>query len=93
MWKITKNIIDFEGRTHSIEHDHHDTLKVKSYDYKEGIDLPHKFLMLDDDKELYFEGLSNDDSSFDPLDDFGMPNYGCTDIKYFDTKTNSYQSL
>ena len=81
MWKITKNIIDGNNDLPS------------SHGYFEGVSLPHKFLMLDDDKELYFEGVSNDDSSFDPLDDFGMPDYGCTDIKYFDTTTNSYQSL
>ena len=46
----------------------------------------HKFRMLDDDGELYYEGYSDDDSSFDPLDDFGTPNAGCTEIQYKDEK-------
>ena len=47
----------------------------------------HKFRMYDDDGELYYEGCSDDDSSFDPLDDFGMPNAGCTEIKYWNGST------
>ena len=43
-----------------------------------------KFRMYDDDGELYYEGYSNDSSSFQPLDDFGMPNAGCTEIKYYE---------
>ena len=44
----------------------------------------HKFRMYDDDDELYYQGYSNDSSSFAPLDDFGMPNAGCTDIRYWE---------
>lgn len=47
----------------------------------------HKFRMYDDDGELYYEGYSNDkngEKAFDPLDDFGMPNAGCTEIKYLE---------
>lgn len=43
-----------------------------------------KFRMSDDDGEIYYYGYSNDSSSFDPLDDFGMPNAGCTDIEYYE---------
>lgn len=39
------------------------------------------FQMFDDDDNLYYEGYS-DRESFTPLDDFGMPNAGCTTIKY-----------
>ena len=53
---------------------------------------PHKFRMYDDDGELYYEGYSNDDSSFDPLDDFGMPNAGCADIRY-KNKNNEFETL
>ena len=41
-----------------------------------------KFRMLDDDGEPYYHGLSSEADTFDPLDDFGMPNAGCTDIQY-----------
>jgi len=44
----------------------------------------HKFRMLDDDNMVYYVGYSNDSSSFQPLDDFGMPNAGCTDIQYLE---------
>jgi len=43
----------------------------------------YKFRMFDDGGELYYEGFSIDNSSFDPLDDFGAPNAGATEIKYF----------
>ena len=48
-----------------------------------------KFRMLDDDGELYYEGrlifhpkYDAPDMQFEPLDDFGMPNAGCTEIQY-----------
>jgi hypothetical protein len=43
------------------------------------------FRLHDDDGELYYEGLyvgPDDESLFSPLDDFGMPNAGCTTIQY-----------
>jgi len=43
-----------------------------------------KFRLLDDDGEVYYVGYSGNSSSFSPLDDFGMPNAGCTDIQYFE---------
>lgn len=42
-----------------------------------------KFRLLDDDEEVYFEGLSGNSSSFSPLDGFGVA-FGCTDIQYFE---------
>lgn len=45
--------------------------------------LVHRFRMLNDDRELAYEGRSDDDSSFGPLDDFGEPNVGCTVIQYW----------
>lgn len=45
------------------------------------------FKMKDDDGELYYEGIyvgPDDESLFGPLDDFGMPNAGCTEIYYRD---------
>lgn len=56
---------------------------VASRNYKDGMKLEHKFRMLDDDRELVYEGESNDDSSFSPLDNFGEPNFGCTIIQYW----------
>ena len=41
-----------------------------------------RFSMYDDDGECYYEGMIYGDyDGFEPLDDFGMPNAGCTSIK------------
>lgn len=42
------------------------------------------FRLLDDDGEVYFHGRSSNNSSFAPLDQFGMPGYGCTEIQYYE---------
>lgn len=46
-----------------------------------GRELPYVFRMLDADGEVYYVGQS-DQMDFDPLDEFGKPNAGCTDIQY-----------
>ena len=43
-----------------------------------------RFRMRDDDGELCYEGALVGDDLFAPLDDFGMPNAGCTSIEIFD---------
>ena len=41
------------------------------------------FKMFDDDGELYYTGkIIGDYDGFEPLDDFGTPNAGATEIKY-----------
>ena len=76
-WYIDKDVIDdgdavdnWNGESISLE------------DCKQR--CTHKFRMLDDDDTVYYEGYSNNSSSFAPLDDFGMPNAGCTDIQYYE---------
>jgi hypothetical protein len=61
---------------------------MKSADYDPALDntLTEPFRLLDADGEVYYEGRStNSDSeeAFSPLDDFGTPNAGCTEIQYF----------
>jgi hypothetical protein len=56
------------------------------------------FKMYDDDGELYYTGrvlgfIPADVDGFEPLHEFGMPNAGCTDIRYKDTKTGQFISL
>ena len=51
---------------------------------------PHCFKMYTDDNELVYEGKCSD-VEFYPLDDFGMPNFGCTYIKYFVKTPNGYR--
>ena len=46
---------------------------------------PKAFRVYDDDGTLYYEGfatLRDDETGFEPLDDFGAPNAGCTYIEY-----------
>lgn len=74
MWKITydcteKKFVDIFGPGCS----------------KNTSGLIYPFRLLDDDGEVYYEGLSTDcdsDRAFDPLDDYGTPNAGCTEIQY-----------
>ena len=44
-----------------------------------------KFRMLTDDDELIYEGVyvaTQNSDEFEPLDCFGMPDFGCTRIEY-----------
>ena len=57
-----------------------------------------KFRLRDDDKILYFEGrlidpVGSEETAFSPLNDFGMPSYGCTIQEYFDEKESSWKIL
>jgi len=55
-----------------------------------------RFSMYDDDGECYYEGFFvGDDSTngFEPLDDFGMPNAGCTEIRYSNPNTGKMERL
>lgn len=54
------------------------------------------FRMYDDDGALYYTGRylgPDDDGMFGPLDDFGKPNAGCTDIHYYDAFTGKSFAL
>lgn len=45
--------------------------------------LVHPFKIFDDDGFLCLKGFSIENSSFDPLDEFGIF-YGCTEIHYLE---------
>lgn len=58
---------------------------VSSKSWNDDMNLPLMFRLLDDDGEVYYMGYSNDrwtERAFRPLDDYGMPNDGCTEIQY-----------
>ena len=58
----------------------------RNYDEAKAALLKHRFRLLDDDGEIYYEGVSDDCDSlraFAPLDDFGKGYAGCTEIRYF----------
>lgn len=54
------------------------------------------FKMFDDDGMLYYSGYVKpdpDQEGFEPLDDYGTPNAGCTEIQYRNPKTLKYDTL
>ena len=85
MWIITEDIIS-DGAD----------VKVSSKDYNKETKLRHRFRMLDDDDNIYYYGWSNANDSeeaFLPLDDFGLENVGCTEIQYYNEKTEEWETL
>ncbi len=94
-WKITKDNIstpdegsdvgvrgprswtDDEGVQHGFQND---------------VEMPHKFRLRDDDGIIYYYGFCSEDGDFSPLDDFGMPNAGATEIQY-KSPTGDYETL
>lgn len=73
MWQVTYDYLDQKA------------VLIRSRNWKADAPLPFKFRMLDDDGEVYYLGQSNDadsEAAFAPLDDYGMPNAGCTEIQY-----------
>lgn len=75
MWIVTRDHLDNKD------------VKVCSVDYKDELRpfLTEEFRMYDDDDNLYYSGFSDDgdtEDAFAPLDDYGMPNAGCTYIQY-----------
>jgi len=76
MWTITRDLLDGGKKvgTSSCNFNEAKTAEIK-----------HRFRLLDDDGEIYYEGLSDDCDSqraFAPLDDFGRGYAGCTEIHY-----------
>jgi len=53
----------------------HSSLKTEQHKFH--------FKMYDDDRNLYYEGLSKANFSFDPLDEMGY-GVGCTEIHYLE---------
>ena len=53
-----------------------------------------RFRMYDDDNILYYEGIMiGKYTELEPLDDFGMPNAGCTRIDTYNTKTGNWETV
>ena len=55
-----------------------------------------RFRLYDADGELYYEGRSTDnktEAAFDPLEDYGKPNAGAIDIRYFNPDTHEWEAL
>ena len=73
-WKITKDHID-DGEAKGAEGPSLHNPNIN--------DNRQHFVMKDDDGTTYYEGeIWGEYSGFEPLDDFGTPNAGCTRIFY-----------
>lgn len=70
-WKITRDHLD--GDAVGVEGPRNRDPELKSN--------PKPFVLKDDDGETYYQGmLYGDYDGFEPLEDFGTPNAGCTEI-------------
>ena len=95
MWVITKDHVE-SGRRVGVGrvgpyagHDDCTSIDQLTAKIKSGF----QFRMYDDDGILYYEGYSLCDSDFGPLDDFGTPNAGATEIRYRNRKSGMYTRL
>jgi len=71
-WKITKDRIDTGAEGTEGPRNLDPTIKSN----------PARFSMYDDDGECYYEGMIYGEfDGFEPLDGFGTPNAGCTEIR------------
>ena len=72
-WKINRDHIT-EGEAKGVQGPGDADLTIQ--------ENPSRFALYDDDGNCYYQGvIYGDYSGFEPLDDFGMPNAGCTSIK------------
>lgn len=91
-WVITQDFIDDEEQG---------TMGPYNAVLSQGEVIAHKdrqaFQMFDDDLVKYYEGfivMFNDyPQGFEPLDDFGMPSAGCTEIRYINKETGRFETL
>lgn len=84
-WKITKDHIADPGAKPGTNSNAVGVMGPRSYK-GDGKELTKKFRMLDDDGEVYYEGVcdtDDDENALGPLDDFGTPNAGATTIQYW----------
>jgi uncharacterized protein YxjI len=68
-------------------------VNIESVSHVEGSVLEHEFRLRDDDKNVYYKGKCNNDSSFAPLDDYGIGAAGCTEIQYRNKETKKWETL
>jgi hypothetical protein len=53
-----------------------------------------EFKLYDGDGELYYSGRKNQHGDgFEPLDDYGQPNAGATELRYLDKNSNTWKVL
>lgn len=86
-WVITK-FFDEEELGQTYKNATFDEIKLL-----QEIGYTEKFRMYTDDDEVIYEGFAKECVHFEPLDDFGMPNYGCTYIMYYNNKSLMWEIL
>jgi hypothetical protein len=84
-WVITRDYFaeedEKEGRPHP-PMTHHNTVGLCSRNFKPVLALPVRFRLSDDDGEVLAEGRMGADAGFEPLDQLGTDNWGCTTLEY-----------
>ena len=91
-WKITKIGKDALGFGEKFDAEMQEEVGTEGPRDHDNAPMPYKFRMLTDDDEVIYYGVCSE-KSFDPLDHFGDPNYGCTNIQYLDEEENAYKTL
>lgn len=80
-WRITRDkLFEQNGAMHEGDKSEAGTEGPRGCD--SHMPTPQHFRMLDDDGEVYYYGVASEGVDFEPLDDFGTPNAGCTSIEY-----------
>lgn len=92
MWVITKDKLFEDSVKEYGKCNFTSSVGVSSRKY-DGRKLEHRFRMKDDDGIIYYYGTCSNDSSFAPLDDFGMPDSGCTSIEYYNKDKKKWEVL
>lgn len=77
-WRITKGR-KIEGELIEVPEE---GILSQYYDVRQEPYMTEKFRLLDDDGNIYCEGIATPDEDFGPLDDYGMGALGCTEIQY-----------
>ena len=85
-WTITKDLID--GDAVGVSGPQGSTLTIEGIKAHPGAT---RFRLKDDDGEVYYEGILVGGEGFEPLDDFGMPNAGCSSIELWEKARGSWR--
>ena len=89
IWQITKDLI-------SEPEDTNQEGQWPNGEMPGGKEPTDEFKLFDDDKNLYFEGkvwLERGDTGFEPLWDWALPGWGCTEIQYKHPQTGVWEAL
>ena len=72
MWKVTRDHLDGKDVV----------VRSRNWDEDAARKATLKFRLRDDDGIVYFSGVCTPETEFEPLDDFGEPGYGCTEVQF-----------